>query len=214
MVTTTAARPGLAPGQNVRIAIPGQERASAIVTHVTATWFGMRLVGVCAPRALDLIGARGALEYMDEDGIHRLRGEVTPGDGSSENAIRFVPRNGSGPQFLGRREHIRSSLKAPVVLTDERTAQKFRGRSLNVSEGGMLITDLVGTLPGPGSRLKFALAPRECRDAIFGTAIVLRANNHRGTLAVNFEHMPRAAADELARVVFENDQNTRGSRRR
>jgi catechol 2,3-dioxygenase-like lactoylglutathione lyase family enzyme len=214
MATHTAAQPGLAPGQNVRIAIPGQERATAVVTHVTATWLGLRLVGVGAPSAKDLIGARGAVEYMDDDGIHRLRGEVTSGDGSSAGAIRFVPRSGSGPQFLGRRHHIRSSLKAPVVLTDGRTAQKFSGRSSNVSEGGMLVTDLVGTLPGVGSRLKFAIAPRECRDAIFGTAIVLRCDNHRGTLALNFEHMPRAAADELARVVFENDQNSRGSRRR
>jgi hypothetical protein len=207
-------QPGIAPGLSVRIAIPGRERATASVTHVTATWIGMRLVGVGAPRAIDLIGARGAVEYMDEDGMHRLRGEVEPGDGSSAGAIRFVFRTGSGPQFLGRREHIRSALKAPAVLTDDRTRQKFHGRSLNVSEGGMLVGDLSGPLPGAGSRLKFALAPRGSRDPIFGTAIVLRADNHRGTLAVDFEHMPRAAADELARVVFENEQNSRGGRRR
>jgi hypothetical protein len=198
----------------VRIAIPGKERATVVVTHVTAAWLGLRLVGVDAPRAQDLLGSRGAVEYIDDDGIHRLRGVVDSGDGSSASAIRFVLRSGSSAQFLGRRQHIRSALKAPVVITDERTAQKFRGRSMNVSEGGMLVGDLVGTLPGPGSRLRFAIAPRESRDPIFGTAIVLRADNHRGTLALNFEHMPRAAADELARVVFENDQDSRGSRRR
>jgi c-di-GMP-binding flagellar brake protein YcgR len=125
-----------------------------------------------------------------------------------------VLRSGSGAQFLGRRQHIRTVLKAPTVLTDIRTGEKFRGRSLNLSEGGMLVGDLEGTLPGPGSRLKFALAPRECRDAIMGTAIVLRADNHRGVLALNFEEMPRAAADELARVVFEHEQDSRGARRR
>jgi hypothetical protein len=211
MATNAASLPGLAPGMPVRIAIPGQERATASVTHVTATWLGLRLVGVGSPRPTDLHGSRGALEYFDDHGIHRLRGEITLGDGSSAGCVRFVLRNGSGAQFLGRREHIRTVLRAPVVVTDDRSGQKFRGRSLNVSEGGMLVGDLVGTLPGPGSRVTFALAPRECRDAIFGTAIVLRCDNHRGILAVNFEHMPRPAADELARVVFEHEQNSRGA---
>jgi hypothetical protein len=214
MATDAATLPGLAPGQLVRIAIPGQERASASITHVTAAWLGLRLVGLDAPRAKDLHGARGAVEYMDEDGIHRIRGVVEDGDGSSAGALRFTLRSGSGAQFLGRRSHIRSALKAPAVITDDRTGQKFRGRSMNVSEGGMLVGDLRGTLPGPGTRLRFALAPRDSRDPIFGTAIVLRADNHRGTLALNFEHMPRAAADELARIVFEHDQDARGARRR
>ena len=210
MAIHAAAQPGLAPGQHVRIAIPGQERATAMVTHVTAGWVGLRLIGVGGPRAKDLHGLRGAIEYMDDDGIHRVRGEIEPGDGSSAGAVRFTLRSGSGAQFLGRREHIRSALKAPAVITDDRTGQKFRGRSLNVSEGGMLVGDLSGTLPGPGTRLKFALAPQGSRDPIFGTAIVLRADNHRGTLALNFEHMPRPAGDELARVVFEHEQNSRG----
>jgi hypothetical protein len=171
----------------------------------------MRIVGVGAPRGIDFLDARGAVEYMDEDGMHRVRGEVKLGDGSSAGAIRFVLRRDSGPQFLGRRRHIRSALKAPVVLTAEGTAERFGGRTMNVSEGGMLVGDLVGTLPGPGSRMRFALAPRESRDPIFGTAVVIRADNYRGTLAVNFEELPRAAADELARVVFENEQNSRGA---
>ncbi|MEA2467437.1 MAG: PilZ domain [Thermoleophilaceae bacterium] len=213
MATQASFPAGIAPGQQVRVAIPGHERATASVTHVTAAWIGLRLVGVGAPRGKDLHGARGAVEYIDDDGIHRLRGEVEAGDASSPSAVRFVLRDGSGPQFLGRRQHIRTVLRAPTVLTDDRTGQKFRGRSLNVSEGGMLVADLSGTLPGPGSRLKFAIAPRECRDPIFGTAIVLRADNHRGTMALNFEHMPRDAAAELARVVFEHEQNARGARR-
>jgi PilZ domain-containing protein len=214
MATNAAIRPGIAPGQLVRIAIPGQERATASVTHVTDAWLGLRVVGVGAPRGKDLHGARGAVEFIDDDGIHRLRGQVELGDGSSPSAIRFVLRSGSGTQFLGRRQHIRTALKAPVVLTEERTGQRFRGRSLNVSEGGMLVGDLDGKLPGPGSRLRFALAPRESRDPIFGTAVVLRADNHRGSMALNFEQFSREAAGELARVVFEHEQDARGSRRR
>src|SRR3954453_17143102 len=194
MAMEAASLPGLAPGMPVRIAIPGQERASACVTHVTATWLGLRIVGVGGVRPNDLHGCRGAVEYMDEFGLHRLRGEVALGDGSSAGALRFVLRAGSGPQFLGPREHIRTVLRAPTVITDARTGRKFCGRSLNVSEGGMLVADLVGTLPGPGSRVKFALAPQGCRDAIGGAAIVLRCDNHRGTLALNFEQMPREAA--------------------
>ncbi|MEA2441458.1 MAG: PilZ domain [Thermoleophilaceae bacterium] len=187
---------------------------TASVTHVTDTWLALRLVGVDAPRPKDLCGAQGAVEFIDDDGIHRLRGEVAPGDGSSAGGIRFVLRAGTGAQFLGRRQHIRTALKAPVVLTDERTREKYHGRSLNVSEGGMLVGDLSGRLPGSGSRLRFALAPRESRDPIFGTAVVLRGDDSRGTLALNFEQFSRAAADELARVVFEHEQGVRGSRRR
>jgi hypothetical protein len=177
---------------------------------VTATWLGLRIVGVGAPRGTDFLDARGAVEYMDDEGIHRLRGEVKPGDGSSAGAIRFVTRKGSGAQFLGRRQHIRSALQAPIVLTAEGNAEKFGGRTMNVSEGGILVGDLTGTLPGPGSRMRFALAPRGSRDSIFGTAIVLRCDNYRGILALSIEEMPRAAADELARVVFENEQDSRG----
>jgi hypothetical protein len=214
MATQAAIRPGLAPGQAVRIAIPGQARATATVTHVTEAWLGLRVVGVGSPRAKDLHGARGAIEYIDENGIHRLRGQVELGDGSSASAIRFVLRSGSGTQFLGRREHIRTALKAPTVLTEDRTGRKFHGRSLNVSEGGMLVGDLTGPLPGPGTRLRFALAPRESRDPIFGTAVVLRCDNHRGSIALSFEQFSREAANELARVVFEHEQDARGSRRR
>jgi hypothetical protein len=211
MATTAAARPGLVPGMLVRIAIPGQERVTASVTHVTATWIGLRLVGLGAPRVKDLHGAHGAVEFMDDAGVHRLRGEVSPSDDASTAALRFVFQAGSGPQFLGRRQHIRSAIKAPVVFTDDHTRQKFHGRSINVGEGGMLAGDLSGKLPGPGSLLKFALAPKDSRDPIFGTARVLRADNYSGTLAVNFEHLPRSAANELARVVFEHEQNSRGS---
>jgi hypothetical protein len=214
MATHAAIRPGLAPGQLVRIAIPGQERATASVTHVTDAWLGLRVVGCGAPRGKDLHGSRGAVEYIDDEGIHRLRGQVELGDGSSPSAVRFVLRSGSGTQFLGRRQYIRTALRAPVVLTEPYTGQKFPGRSLNVSEGGMLVGDLDGTLPGPGSRLRFALAPRESRDPIFGTAVVLRCDNHRGTIALNFEQLSREASGELARVVFEHEQDARGSRRR
>jgi c-di-GMP-binding flagellar brake protein YcgR len=179
---------------------------------VTDTWLALRLVGVGSPPPKELHGAQGAVEYIDDKGIHRLRGEIEPGDGSSAGAIRFVLR--SGVQFLGRRHYIRTALKAPVVLTDERTQQRFHGRSLNVSEGGMFVGDLTGRLPGPGSRMRFALAPRESRDPIFGTAIVLRADNFRGTLALNFEQFSREAADELARIVFEHEQDAREARRR
>jgi hypothetical protein len=212
MATHQAAPLGIAPGQPVRIAIPGQERATASVTHVTATWLGLRL-GLGGPRPRDLHGARGAVEYIADDGIHRLRGELEAVEGESAAAIRFVLRSGSGAQFLGRRQHLRTALKAPVVLTADRTGEKLRGRSLNVSEGGMLVGDLSGRLPGPGSRLRFALAPRNARDPIFGIGVVVRADNHRGTLAFDFDQMPRPAADELARIIFEHEQGVRASRR-
>lgn len=213
MATHASIPLGPAPGHFVRIAVPGFERASAEVVHVTDAWLGLRLVGIGAPHARDLLGHRGAVEYMNDSGMHRLRGQVEPGDGSP-HSLRFVLRNGSGPQFLGRRQHIRTVLRAPAVVTDERTGRKFRGRSQNVGEGGMLVSDLMGSLPDAGSQVRFALAPRECRDAITGTAIVLRRDNHRGTLALEFHQMTQEAADELARVVFEHEQDSRGARRR
>jgi hypothetical protein len=210
MATETASQAGLAPGLPVRIAVPGKERVSATVTHVTATWIAVRL-GLDAPRTRDLHGQTGAVEYMADDGIHRVRGELEEAPELSARGLRF---NFSAPdQFLGRRRHMRAALSAPVVVTDERTREKFHGRSLNVSEGGMLVGDLSGSLPGAGSRVRFALAPRKERDPIFGTATVLRADNHRGTLAVNFDALSRTASDELTRIIFEHDQGTRARRR-
>ena len=209
MATETAAQPGLAPGLPVRIAIPGKERVSATVTHVTATWIAVRL-GLDAPRTRDLHGQSGAVEYMADDGIHRVRGELEEAPELSARGLRF---NFSSPgQFLGRRRHMRAALSAPVVFTDERTREKFHGRSLNVSEGGMLVGDLSGALPGPGTRLRFALVARNARDPIFGTAVVLRCDRQRGVLALDFDHLTRTAADELARIVYEHEQEARDSR--
>src|SRR3954451_20205199 len=188
MATQTEAQPGLAPGLLVRIAVPGRDRASATVKHVTATWIALRL-GLDGPRTRDLHGERCAVEYMADDGIHRIRGDLEEAPELSTRSLRFT--FAAGPQFLGRRRHMRSSLSAPVVLTEERTREKFHGRSMNVGEGGMLVGDLSGALPGPGSTVRFALVPRKERDPIFGTATVLRTDNHRGTLALQFEAMSR-----------------------
>src|SRR4051812_41717223 len=158
MATDTAAESGLAPGLQVRIAVPGKERVSATVTHVTATWIALR-VGLDGPRTRDLHGERGAVEYMADDGIHRLRGDLQEAPELSARSMRFDFC--SPAQFLGRRQHMRTALAAPVVLTVEHTREKLHGRSMNVSEGGMLVGDLSGTLPGPGSTVKFALAPRK-----------------------------------------------------
>jgi hypothetical protein len=211
MATSAAANSGLAPGLLVRIAIPGRERVTASVTHVTATWIGLRLVGLGGPRPRDLHGERAAVEYVADDGIHRLRGDLEEAEGMVGCALRFVLS--SGEQFLGRRQHLRTALSAPVVLTVERTREKFSGRSINVSEGGMMVGDLSGVLPGPGTMVKFALAPRNARDPIFGTGVVLRANAVRGTLALDFDQVSRSAADEIARLVFENEQGMRARRR-
>ena len=209
MTAQTAARSGLAPDLQVRIAVPGRERVSATVTHVTATWVAVRL-GLDGPRTRDLHGLRGAVEYMADDGIHRVRGDLQEAPELSPRSLRFDFC--AQVQFLGRRNHMRASVSVPVVLTNERNLEKFHGRSLNVSEGGMLVGDLSGKLPGPGSELRFALAPRTARDPIFGTATVLRADNFRGTLALGFVALSREASDELARIVFEHDQGTRAAR--
>jgi hypothetical protein len=211
MPAQTAALPGVRPGQLVRIALPGRERTSASVTYVAGTWLALRLASADARSAEDFHGLRAQVEYVADDGIHRLIGDLEQEHGPSACALRFVLR--SGPQLLGRRRHLRTELAAPVVLTSEQTGQKFCGRSINVSEGGMLVGDLDAGLPGPGSRLKFALAPRNSRDPIVGTAIVTRTDNAAGHLALNFEQLPRWTADELARLVFEHEQGTRELRR-
>jgi hypothetical protein len=211
MGTQTAASPGIRPGQLVRIALPGRDRATASVTYVAATWLTLRLSAPDSRSVEDFHGVRVQVEYVADDGMHRLMGDLEPSPGSPACTLRFVMR--SGPQFLGRREHLRTALTAPVVLTVDRTGQKFRGRSVNVSEGGMLVEDLDGGLPAPGSRVRFALAPRSSSHAIVGTAIVTRADSVRGRLAFSFEQLPRSTADEIARVVFEHEHGSRARRR-
>jgi hypothetical protein len=205
MATNVEATPCVQPGQLVRIAIPGQERATASVTHVTATWMALRLVGPDSRAVRDLDGQRAAVEAISPDGIHRIHGTLEQPGGPSAAALRFVLH--SGPQLLGRREHIRAALTAPVVLTLQGTAEKFRGRSANVSEGGMLVEDLGSSLPELGAVVRFAIAPRDSREAITGTAKVMRTDVSRGLLALQFEPLPREVADELARVVFEAHQD-------
>lgn len=210
MATLAPALPGIGPGQLVRIAIPGQERVTASVEHVTSAWLVLRLVGPGSPAPKDLDGERAGVEYIVQDGVHRMIGDLVEADGSSSCTVRFVVH--SGPQLLGRREHLRAALAAPVVLTAERTGEKFRGRTVNVSEGGMLVDGLGSGLPRNGTSVKFALAPRDSRDSIVGSAVVIRVNDQAGDLAVSFDRLPRWAADELVRIVFEQMQGA--SRRR
>lgn len=204
MATNAAATPCLETGQLVRIAIPGQERATASVSHVTDTWLTLRLVGPDSRAVRDFDGARGAIELIGPEGIHRFHGHVEQPAGPASPALRFILR--SGPVFLGRRQHIRAALVAPVVLTVQRTGEKLRGQSANVGEGGMLVDGLGGTLPEPETTVRFALAPRNTREAITGTAEVTRTDHAAGRLALKFEPLPRHVADELARVVFEHHQ--------
>jgi hypothetical protein len=204
MASNVEETPCVQPGQLVRIAIPNQERATASITHVTATWMALRLVGPDSRAMRDLDGERAAVEAIGPDGIHRMHGTIEQPGGPSAAALRFVMR--SGPQFMGRRQHIRAALTAPVVLTVEHTGEKLRGRSSNVGEGGMLVEDLGSTLPAPGAVVRFALAPRETREAITGTAKVMRTDASRGHLALQFDPLLREVADELARVVFEAHQ--------
>jgi c-di-GMP-binding flagellar brake protein YcgR len=152
----------------------------------------------------DFDGARGAIESIGPDGIHRIHGTVEQPGGPSASVLRFVLR--SAPQLLGRRQHIRAALMAPVVLTVVQTGQKLRGRSSNVSEGGMLLEDLGSGLPSLGATVRFALAPRNSRDAIRGRGTVTRADETRGTVAIEFDPLSPEVADELARVVFEHRQ--------
>jgi hypothetical protein len=211
MGAQTAALPGVRPGQLVRIALPGRDRATASVTYVAGTWLALRLSGPDSRSVEDFHGVRAQVEYVADDGMHRLMGDLEPSPGSPVCTLRFVLR--SGPQFLGRREHLRTALTAPVVLTVDRTGQKLRGRTVNVSEGGMLVEDLDGGLPASGSRVRFALAPRSSRHPIVGTAVVMRADSVRSRLAMNFERLPRSTADELARVIFEHEHGARALRR-
>jgi hypothetical protein len=204
MAINVEATPCVQLGQLVRIAIPGQERATASVTHVTATWMALRLVGPDSRAMRDFDGLRGAVEAIGPDGIHRMHGTIEQPGGPSANAVRFVLR--SGPQLLGRRQHIRAALTAPVVLTVQRTGEKLRGRSVNVSEGGMLVDDLGSILPQPGSAVRFALAPRNSREAITGSGTISRVDAGRGGVAIEFDPLPQEVADELARVVFEQHQ--------
>ncbi len=209
MAINVEATPFLEDGQLIRIAIPGKERATASITHVTGTWLALRLVGDDARGTRDFDGARGAIESIGPDCIHRIHGTVEQPGGPSANALRFVLR--SGPQLLGRRQHIRSALVAPVVLTVERTGEKLRGQSSNVSEGGMLVENLGSSLPQPGTVVRFALAPRKSRESLTGSATVSRTDAAGGRLAVEFDPLPREIADELARVVFEHHQGGRSA---
>src|SRR3954471_4650962 len=99
MATETAAQPGLAPGLPVRIAVPGKERVSATVSHVTAAWIAVRL-GLDGPRPRDLHGERCAVEYMGDDGIHRIRGDLEEAPELSTRTLRFTFC--AAAQFLGR----------------------------------------------------------------------------------------------------------------
>jgi hypothetical protein len=198
------ALPGPEPGQLVRIAIPDEGRATASIISVAPTSLALRLTDRSTLRGVELCGASAALEWVADEGIHRLLGELKEPPYLDEDGLLFIPR--SGPQFLGRRRHLRAMLDTPVLLTSD-DGERYHGITENLSEGGMLVSGVPEELGIAGATFTFALAPRDCEEPIVGTCVAIRAEED-GRVGFNFDPLPREAADELARIVYEQAAKT------
>lgn len=201
MTQDVEALPGPEPGQLVRIAIPDEGRATASITEVTPRVLTLRLIDRSSLRGIELAGASVALEWVADQGIHRLLGELCePPYLHESDCLDFIPRG--GPQFLGRRRHLRTELDTPVLLTGD-DGSRYHCTTHNLSEGGMLVSGLPEGLGSPGRSFTFALAPRDCAEPIVGSSVVLRTEDD-GRVAFNFDPLPKRSADELARIVYEH----------
>ena len=95
MTQDVEALPGPEPGQLVRIAIPDEGRATASITDVAPAALTLRLVDRSTLRGIDLCGLSAALEWVADEGIHRLLGELCePPYLHEADCLQFLPRGG------------------------------------------------------------------------------------------------------------------------
>lgn len=208
--------PGL--DDEVTLSVPQREQIRAVVENVGSDWIDLGLL--ISPRTplYQLESLPLYLEFVAGKGVCRLLGRlVEPEDADVpfsrgfgvEAIVRFAPQGSA--QLLQRREHIRTDIQVPVNMSRvDVTSVATRAVTVNVSGGGMLVRELVGSV---GELFHFSLELIPHERPLEGQCRVVRETGE-GHLGVEFTQMDEKHLARLLRFVFEKGRERREERRR
>jgi PilZ domain-containing protein len=134
------------------------------------------------------------LEYVSTRGLVRFRGEAVL---QERDLVRFEVS--AQPEITQRREFVRVPSLQDVVLGDEAGAAKLDTKAIDLSGGGMLLSEAARL--ELDSTVRFSLELGAGAGEIAGRARVVRADE-QGRRALVFEQISQADRQRLIHFVF------------
>jgi PilZ domain len=194
-------------GAEVTMHVPQRERVAAQVTSAGDGWMDLGMVQSVQTPAKQLERMRVFVEYVNDDGICRLVGAVTPPDPDGPrgkvppgviDVMRFDFK--SSPQLLQRREFIRTDVGVDVNFAKmDSNAPGIAAKTVNVSGGGMLVAGLPGA--SVGDLYSFDLFLFRGDRPISGSCRIMRATGD-GQAGVMFTIINPVEQDRIVRWAF------------
>ncbi|HEX8101129.1 MAG TPA: PilZ domain-containing protein [Solirubrobacteraceae bacterium] len=162
----------------------------------------MTLVLAQPPEGVDRMRDRPAvIEYKTPRGVYRLSGEIA-GTGDGPEVLR-VRRDGHD-DVIQRRDFVRVEASVPlrVTITDP-VRGAARTTTLDLSGGGLLVSDPIGIPPGTEVDIELTLVPGEPPIVAAGRVVREVAHDAKG---VQIEHISRGDRERLVRFVTERER--------
>jgi PilZ domain len=194
-------------GAEVTMNVPQRERVAARITGTGPGWLDLGLVQSVQTPERQLERMRVFVEYVNDDGICRLVGSVTPPDPDGPRIVRepgvidtmrFDYK--SAPQLLQRREFIRTDVSCDLHLCRmDAGSLGIAAKTVNVSGGGLLARG-VGTA-SIGELFTFELHLFRGDVPISGTCRIMRITGD-GLAGVMFTQINPIEQDRIVRWAF------------
>jgi c-di-GMP-binding flagellar brake protein YcgR len=188
------------------LAIPGLEELSVKVARKGEGFTELQLVQRPQNPLSVLERSQGLLEFVTEDGMFRMLGELRLQAGEHGEIIHFEHQG--RVQLLQRRAHVRTDCIAMVVMTAEGGTPR-RGMTLNLSGGGLLLRGLTGV--EVGDELAFDLRLDLLPARIQGRCRVVRITPD-GFHGVQFTEIDESERDRIVRFAFQRENAARQAR--
>lgn len=162
----------------------------------------LTLILTAPPGGPDALRDRSAIvEYTTPRGVHRVSGAIDRGDAPEVVRVR---RDGLG-DVVQRRDFVRVDAAIPVAVT---VTDPIRGAahttSLNVSAGGLLLSDPLGLPSGAAVAIEIELSPGSAPVLAHGRIV---REVGEGAKGVRIELIARDDRERLVRFVVERERH-------
>lgn len=136
------------------------------------------------------------LAYTSPKGLVRLRGRAVVDDQDHDLVSFFVI---GASDVVQRRDYARVDVALPVVLTNH-AGEQMKSHVIDISGGGMLLSDPGSLEPGQRLHFRFELPPDQ--SPVKGVGTVVRAATD-GTRGLKFEKISEIDRQRLIRFIFD-----------
>jgi c-di-GMP-binding flagellar brake protein YcgR len=195
-----------AVGRQVTLAIPGVEELPAKVVGRGEGFTDLTLVGRPRTPLATLQHTQVYLEFVTDDGMWRMLGEVTLHATDEGEAIHFAHQGRT--QLLQRRAHVRTDCIAAMIITAD-GGRPLKCMTLNLSGGGVLLRGVTGA--EVGDEVAFDLRLDLLPARIQGRCRIVRQTPD-GCYGVQFTEMDEGERDRLVRFAYQRENAARLAR--